>query len=274
MTYAPDSSTLLNLFHRLVESQAGKKIGQEDQWLNDAQVLAVKLFRHISSMQTLACGAIDPVSGSAAFIDNSSIKVICRAALETYLVFYYLYGTKDDSLSKFRHLAWVLGGLQDRQKFHVSTQENRQLLLDERAQIEALQKEVSASPWFQQYSTKQQNKLLAGDWRIGKHWHDLAADAGFHEKYFNNIYSYLCGYSHSSYLSALQVGQARTLEVQHQLTQAILGIGVVLMSHFAFSYTELFKGAKIELDADPLAVVIAKKWHSSHEEMAKYFAPQ
>lgn len=56
-----------------------------------------------------------------------------------------------------------------------------------------------------------------------------------------------------SYLSALQVGQAQSVEEQQILTQSILGIGVVLMAHFAFSYAGAFSNAERVLSADPAA---------------------
>lgn len=270
MAHAQDYPTLLDLFIRLVESQAGKKIEPADAWLNDAQVLANKLFRHLVSMQTLATGAtLETANGiPISFVDHGSVKVVARAALETYLVFFYLFGSTDRSLCKFRHTTWKLGGLSDRQSFHVSTQQGHKVLAQEKFTITQLEAEVLASPWVKEYSDKQQKKLLAGEWRIGKGWTDLGTNAGFHKKYFENVYGYLCGYSHSSYLSALQVRQAQSIEDQRGLTQAILGIGAVLMAHFAFSYSEAFGDSKAILSANPGSLCIAEKWRFGVEDMA------
>ena len=68
------------------------------------------------------------------FVDHASVKVIARAALETYLVFFYLYGNSDRSLSEFRHKTWRLGGLADRQKYHTSTEQGREVLARDPAQ--------------------------------------------------------------------------------------------------------------------------------------------
>lgn len=276
MAYETDYSTLLNLFVRLVESQAGIDINEENAWLNDAQVLANKLFRHLVSMRALAAGATIEISGdrTAFFIDHASVKVVARAALETYLVLFYLYGSTDQSLSKFRHKTWKLGGLSDRQKFHASTQEDNEILTREKMQIESLRIEIERDPQIAPYTDKQRNKLLNGEWRIGKSWADLGAQAGFHEKYFDNIYGYLCGYSHSSYLSALQVGQAKSIEDQQKLTQSILGIGVVLMAHFAFSYANAFSNAESVLSGDQTVKGVANKWRFGSEVMAAIYDRQ
>ncbi len=163
------------------------------------------------------------------FVDHASVKVVTRAALETYLVFFYLYGSADRSLGEFRHKTWRLGGLTDRQRLHVSTQQGHEVLSREKNQIEALRSEIAVLPQISGYTDKQRRKILGGEWRIGNDWADLGAQAGFHTKYFDNIYGYLCGYSHSSYISVLQVGQAKSIEDQQMLTKSILGIGVVLI---------------------------------------------
>lgn len=273
MSSDADYTTLLDLFIRLVESQAGKEIKSGDEWLNDAQVLATKLFRHLVSMQTLAAGATVEHNGTPAvfFVDHSSVKVVARAALETYLVFFYLYANSDQSLSQFRHKTWRLGGLVDRQEFHVSTEQGREILAREKSQIEELKSKIESSAEIRTYTEKQRKKLLEGEWRIGNGWADLGVCAGFHEKYFKNIYGYLCGYSHSSYLSALQVGQAQTIADQEMLTQSILGVGVVLMAHFAFSYSAAFNTANAVLSANPSAMRVAEKWRFGPEDMAAIY---
>lgn len=265
-----DYSTLLDLFIQLVQSQAGKKIPQGDSWLNDAQVLALKLFRHLVSMQTLAAGATVEHKGAPSifFVDHASVKVVARAALETYLVFFYLYGSPDRSLCEFRHQTWCLGGLADRQKFFVFTPQHREVLARELKEMQDLRSQMEKSPHMAGYSEKQRSRLLKGEWRTGSGWADLGKSAGFHDKYFKNIYGYLCGYSHASYLSALQVGQAQSIEEQNMLTGSILGIGVVLMAHFAFTYSAIVSEARAVLDSNREAKQTAEKWGFGPEDMA------
>ncbi len=273
MSYSADYATLLGLFIDLVESQAGSTIAPDDEWWNDAQTLSIKLFRHLVSMQTLAVGATVRHGNDQIvfFIDHASVKVVARAALETYLVFFYIYGSGNHDLAKFRHKTWQLGGLADRQQSHASTNEHMEKLTEERRQIGCLRSEIEVAPQFQDYSSKQQTKLLEGEWKVGISWTNLGKEAGFHEKYFRDIYSYLCGYSHSSYISALQVGQDNSLETQNALTQAILGIGVVIMAHYTFAYSHVFKQAKEVLSSNPEALRIAEKWHLGPSDMASIY---
>lgn len=174
-------------------------------------------------------------------------------------------------LSKFRHKTWELGGLVDRQKFHVTVEEHRAKLADEKQFVARLRSELQSSQHFQAYTPKHRANLLAGDWRVGKGWSDLGTTAGFHPKYFKNVYAYLCGYSHSSYLSALQVGQAQSIDDQRMLSRAILGIGIVVMGHFAFSYSGAFESAAKVLSESPDAQRIAEKWRFGPEDMSAIY---
>lgn len=274
-SYDADYSVLLGLFVRLVQSQAGKKIEPGGEWLNDAQTLALKLFRHLVSIQTIAGGTtvtLGTEGGSTiSFVDHASAKVIARAAFETYLVFFFIYGDSDMSLGEFRHKAWQLGGLVDRQAFHPLSPMNREIMVAEKEQLETLRTEVRASPHFGSYTDRQSRKLLDGDWRIARSWADLGRSAGFHKTYFNDVYGYLCGYSHSSYISAMQVGQAQSIADQKMLTEAMLGIGVVLMAHFTFSYSNLFGVAREVLCGNPAARRVAEKWRADAERMGAIY---
>ncbi len=55
------------------------------------------------------------------------------------------------------------------------------------------------------------------------------------------------------------------------LTEFILGIGVVLMGHFAFSYSNAFSAAKAVLSANPSMNRVAEKWRIGPERMAEIY---
>lgn len=275
MFYSADYSTLLGLIIQLVQSQTGQRFHSGEEWLNDAQTLSVKLFRHLVSMERLAEGATVEQNNSAPifFIDHASVKIVIRAALETYLVFFYLYGSADRLVSEFRHKTWRLGGLFDRQKFHASNANQQQVLFSEKEQIEALISEINASPQLQTYPEKQRAQLLKGNWRISNDWSDLGVQAGFPKQYFQDVYGYLYGYSHSSYLSALQVGQASSIEDQFKLTQGILSIGIAIMAHFAFSYSSTFSSAASVLEKHIEGKRVAEKWRFRPENNVPQIVP-
>ena len=273
LSHITEYRLLLELFIKLVDSQAGRKIESNGVWLNDAQVLSIKLFKHLVAMQTLYTGTEIRVGKKQdfSFIDHGSIKILTRAAFETYLVFFYLFDGTDRELSEFRHKTWQLAGLIDRQKFYASSSQALEKLSDEKKIIEKLKSEISKSNQFCAYSDKQRKQLLRGAWRTGKSWQDFGINAGFHGEYFKEVYGYLCGYSHSSYLSALQIEQAESIEDQTMLSETMLGVGLVLMAHFTFSYSTVFSTAREVLLTNPEAKSIAEKWKFRPEDMSKRY---
>ena len=55
------------------------------------------------------------------------------------------------------------------------------------------------------------------------------------------------------------------------LTEFILGVGIVIMAHFAFSYSRAFNSASAVLDGDPEAKRVADKWRFGLKEMAAIY---
>ena len=273
MPSSTEYGELLRVFVQLVETQQGKQLLPGYEWLNDAQVLSTKLFRHLVSMQCLATGVSIELRELTTLtqIDHPSIQVIARAALETYLVFFFIYGDSDRKLSAFRHKLWHYAGLTDRQKYTIKSDDGHEKLEKERQELAKIAAEIQSSTYFDSYTKNQKHELLKGKWRTGKSWRDLGINAGFHSGYFDNIYNYLCGYSHSSYASALQVGQAQSLDDQKMLVRPILDIGIVIMSHFVFSYPTLFPDASAILATNKVAQGVAEKWRFLREDMQRYY---
>ena len=249
MQFRAEYSTLMDLFVQLVESQRGRKIETGREWLDNAQVLSKKLYNHLASMKLLAQGTSIAMQGTprVAYIDHASVQVVARAALETYLVFFYIYGTNDESLSLFRHNTWHLAGLIDRQKYGALTEGAREAMAREKDVIQRLRAEITQSAHVGGFSQPQRRQLLKGIWRVGNSWKDLGVQADFHGRYFENIYNYFCGYSHSSYASALQMRDAQALEDQQMRTQTTLYLRLILMAHFSLVYTRAFPDANAVL---------------------------
>jgi len=257
-----DYAALLNLFIQLVQSQAETEIRPNEEWMADAQSLSVKMFYHLTAMQRLTSEiAVITREGKTTFVDHASVKVVTRAAFETYLVLFYIYSGGDPGLCEFRHTLWHLGGLCERQRLHVASDKYRKQLEEEKVEVEKLKNKILASPHSKNYDVKQLKLLLRGKWRGNNSWGDLAKIADFPESYFNNVYGFLCGYSHSSYISALQVSQARnSINDQKMLAGSIAQIGKVLMAHFAFAYPNIFDGAKPTLEAEVASKKLAQIW--------------
>lgn len=245
-----DFSKLLNLLVVAVEAQAGAKIPKGMAWINDRQVLAKMLVFNLATVQTLARGSTLSVgSQSVPYVDHGSMKVLTRAALENYLVFAHIFGPEDQVVSKFRHDVWKYCGLMDRQSLAPTTDQSREAQRVEAVDLQKMRSELEAHELMLAMPRGARKSILEqGQWKAARPWRVLAREADLNEVYFNNIYGYLCGYSHASYAAALQVGQANTLEEQNHIALSMLGIGNVVMAKMLALYSKLFETATSALN--------------------------
>ncbi|SEI14723.1 DUF5677 domain-containing protein [Paraburkholderia hospita] len=258
--HEPHFTNLLQLLIAMVQSQAGIRIPKGLEWQNDRQTLAKKLAFHLHTIRTLGGGSKLEIDGlQTPFVDHGSIKVLARSVLENYIVFAFIFGDPSLEVSRFRHMTWRLAGLMDRQRRIPLTAENRQKLAGELMEVEALRREIEAHSIFAGHSTKERKALAKGDWSAGKQWHELAVEAGLHQRYFRNIYGYLCDYSHSSYAAALQVGEASTVEQQRAISNGMFGMLNMTMAHFVAVYAKLFESARQLLEQSPVRET-AERW--------------
>ncbi|MCX4151746.1 MULTISPECIES: hypothetical protein [Paraburkholderia] len=262
---------MLNLIVQLTNSQAGKAVPMGALWMNDAQVLALKFYYHLASLHVL----VRPVEvvmpqGATSHIDHGSVLVLARAALETFLTFAHVFGSAESDLRQFRHMTWRCAGLLDRQKLQASARrpENKQKLVNERASIETLRAEMQAHSRWVQHSEKEHGAFLKGDWRAGRGWAAIGVEAGFHPVLIRELYSYLCGYSHTSWLSILQIRDARELSQQAAMTAMSVSTVCVLMSFFALHYAALFPDAEHVLAAHPEATALIRRWNLHAKRVA------
>jgi len=269
-----ESRTLVNMSVQLTDSQAGKAIPAGALWMNDAQVLALKFYYHLASLHVL----VQPVDvvmpqGTTSHIDHGSVLILARAALETFLTFAHVFGCSESDLRQFRHMTWHCAGLLDRQNLRASARrpENKQKLVDESASIETLRAEMQAHGRWVQHSEKEHGAFVKGDWRAGRGWAAIGVEAGFHPVHIRELYSYLCGYSHTSWLSILQIHDARELSQQAAMTAMSVSTVCVLMSFFTLHYIALFPDAKHVLDEHPEATTLVQKWNLHASRLADQY---
>jgi len=254
---------LMELLFHVVDSRAGQKITEENRWLYESEALGAKLFNHLATIRHLWSGTRLPVIDGRPrqFVDHSSISILVRAAFETYLTYYYIYGDSKSDIGtrKLRHDLWKLGGLLDRQRYTCVSQEKAGILSREKELIEDILTNVDANPIYRSLGIGEQKCARKGKWRLQYTWVDLAEITGFDRQVFADVYSYLCSYAHSSGLSALQIGQAIGPQDQYQLALHSKYYGSMLMGHFILSFTDLVPDARIQLDIYPDAAQLARR---------------
>lgn len=269
MQYEEEFETLLNLMVRLVESTDGIEIPSGEEWHEYSNAFAVKLVHHLGTAYYIAKGT-NLVLGDKLhqYVDHSSFKVIIRSALESYLAFNFIIVAPPTSEEKrFRFNIWQLGGLLERQNSAVITPEGKLTLLSEKPLVEKVLADVKGDPLYKKLNYKQKEMARNGEWRLGRGWRKLAEIADINPNYFQGVYRYLCGYAHSGHLSLFQIKQTESLESQADHIQHVMGIGVMIMSHFCFAYSGLYPEAKSALEADPEAKFIADIFHFKSKDM-------
>ncbi len=254
--------TLISLLLQLTEAQHGLPLQPGQTRLNDIQCLYVKLLQHLVTLDMISNGiTIRTNDATFVYIDHSSQKIITRAAVETYIVTYYISHAVDDEVLAFRHMAWRLEGLIDRKKLPALTESIQDKKASEKVLINTLIADIKSSKYFSQCSKKLQDRLLNGGWRGLSSWSELAESAGFNKKHFKGIYNYLCGYSHSSYASVLQISQLKELQDQKSFSDTIITFAKFLVAHAINAYADIFQSSQSVFKNNKDAYSLAQQWH-------------
>lgn len=237
---------VLDSFIKIAE--AGKKtLAGKDNRLLDAEGLCFKIFSHASAILYLYRSTNIPDSSitNISFFDAASINVLGRAAIESFLVFQYVFvNNKDNEQEDFHFLSWVLGGIIERQNLPVFSPQGKKILEDERKIISRIEPRIKANKYFLELTNKQKANLLTkGNWRL-KSWSSIGLESGLSDSYAKVFYSYLCGYAHASNLSVLQLKEVKTAKTQKDLCSATIGYLLIALSKFIKSYTKVFPKAK------------------------------
>lgn len=247
-----------------------------DSWRSNSHSLALKMFRHLSSVNTLCqmYTSIPPGHPPSHYIDFSSAQIVTRAAIETFLTFAYVFCPEDLTLSKFRCEIWQLSGLADRGELQPATVDAEETLASDRRQMEELRISIARSPHLANYSEKQAKRILAGGWSQLRSWRELAADSGIHLRYFDQTYNHLSGFSHSSYISAMQISQARDMHTQLHMAQTCLQMCLFYTAHFVMKFSTISATAAQFVRSDKAAKTFLNTWHITSEDWAELYDKQ
>jgi len=238
MHFEKEYIELLNIFTQVVEANKGTpSIG--DERLLDAEGLALKFFGHVISTLYLYRGITirDFMIPITNFPDATSIHVLGRAAIETFLIFHYIFVEPENKSEKdFKYFSWQIAGLLECQNFPVWSQDARKQLKQEKEIIINFKKKLEDNSVFKDLSQKEKRKVLEkGLWRL-KSWKDIGLSAGFSEIYSQSYYSYLCGYAHSGNLSILQWRQAKSYKEKRALSDSTMNLILIAIANMIKFY--------------------------------------
>jgi hypothetical protein len=250
---------VLNLYYNVVQSLKG--YAPPDSRLVRSHGLAAKLFEHAASAFWLSKGTRVPELPDVPvdFFDHGTVTLIARAALETYLVFYYIFlDPRTEDEFEFRFNGWMLAGLAERERHPFRLAEHQAQLAAEKPLYESFRRAIRQTKTFKSLGgrkngAKTQQMVLKGrKWRFHP-WREIAVRAGFGPEYSQSLYAYLSDYAHSGSLAALQVGQAQSRQVQVEFVGSGLRIIMVVLCKMIAGLTERFPKATEGLETDPEA---------------------
>jgi len=273
MNYDEDLLKLTRLLYDCVQSEAEKEIPPGESWKNEAQVLGVKLFRHITSVQQISAG-ISFDFGDRAFshVDHSSVAVLVRASIETLLSFKYIFTNDDTNLCLFRYKLWKLSGLNDRSKLTAKSDESKVVIKREAEGIKSLKQEIVGSPFYLNANRETRKEIDNCSWKPKGGAYVISGHIDMHQKYFSDIYNHLSGHAHASYISALQTRDAQSLKDQQMLAGSARQMLCMVLAHFLFSYSKLFPNALKILQSDAGIYKIVTNWHLKKSDLDNLYS--
>jgi hypothetical protein len=188
-------------------------------------------------------------------IDFSSISILTRAALESYLTFNHIFvapSTEEDK--ELRYLCWDMAGIIEREDYPTRNPEFKQRKHDEQVEKHELLDRIKNNPFFKKLSSDGKKRVQKGNWRIFKQWHDLAREAKLSEEYFKVTYSYLSSYCHSGRLSIMQIEQSNNLNTQRDLCDTLIQMNIVIIARLIHDYIDFMPDCKTSFESNLEAV--------------------
>lgn len=269
-----DLANLTILAFEVMDSQTGKTIPDDRIWKNDAQILSIKIFRHLYSAIQICNGADFKRQNSEeiTYIDFSSIAVLIRTAYESYLALHYIFSEHDHGIVEYRHRAWRLAGLKDRAKLFANTAASQEKLRLEGLSIEEHMKRLQEHPHHQTLSKEGQIRVLGGEWIPFGGWKKVSLLAEIHPRYFFDIYRSLSSYAHGGYISALQIRDTNTGPAQRAFSESLLANATFILAHLLHTYVKIFPDAKdILLSSIEYDTVVA--WYIRTKDVEEMYGP-
>ena len=271
-----DYIKLLETLIKVAEANKGTALGKDNRLL-EAEGLCKKFIGHAASalylFRSTTLPSIKVTDRGISFFDPGSINVLGRAALESFLVFHYVFvEPRSDDEKDFRYYLWLHASHIDKQKFPTRSEEGKKQLNDEKKIMDALKEKINNNSVFKQFDKKKKEELLKeiekGKWRLqwqkgqwkSKSWTNIGVSAGLSEILAKQFYGHLCAYAHSGCQSAQQVGNAETAETQKALCVATMKLIMIAMANMIKAYCQMFEKSKDVIQKDEDAKTLIDQW--------------
>ena len=266
MSTQPPSTTgqylqLLDLAYEVVQSLKGKP-SPDSRW-SSCQSLAIKLFFHATTVYWLRKASTkSPVPrslGGCSFYDFSSVAVLTRAVLETYLTMFEVFfepATEDEF--EFKHALWLLSGVVVRENYVPSDPALQSQFTNAQKEIQVIRTRLQNTKKYNSLKPDEQKKVSKG--KTIRNWKAVAKAAGFGEQTIQLMYAYYSGYVHADGLSGAQIVTAKTSQDQVKHIESLMHTIMIVLSKMIIDYAKKFPEARAACDKNPEAYYRAEIW--------------
>jgi hypothetical protein len=258
-------STFLDIISKLVEKNSTNKVQISKDRLFQHEMF-IKYTFHLASIFTLEKGSYFSKSDARKIAyDYSSVIVLFRAALETYLTYYYIYcDSINEDEKMFRYCNWLIDGLNFRQTINVSfSSELQQKKEKENIEIIESIEIIWKTDAFNNLSEKQKQLVITKRQWIKPGWADIIAKTGMTEYWAKRFYSLFSAYAHTTSLSIMQFRDATIKGEGKQLSSSFASIIFMVSALFINSYEKHFNLDNV-LDKVELEMLEAWIWMSKN----------
>lgn len=236
----------------ILELNKGFQPPMADNWKIDSESLIQKVACHSLSVLDLLEGTkpqIKTIKSNINFIDYVSIYSIVRSALETYLVFEYIFIDHSSGIrvKKLRHKIWSASSLSQRQKQLSFSKKTDELLKKERAQYLKYRREILKAKSLNCVSIvqlKNLEKKKPFDWKPQDGWRGIAQKSILSEKYWVDVYNLLSAVVHSNAVISNHFSNKNPKEVQESSALIATSFLNYIIPLFIEGYAELFPRVK------------------------------
>lgn len=255
------SSLLLQMINAL------EGVRPQDERLLGCNQLAGKIFIHAISIYHLYQGTKVSLlyrNRPTDFVDFSSIAVLVRVGIETYLNMHELYfQVQTDDDFEFNHALWELAGFIIREDVDIVHRSGDAYLQQEHQKalthIAELRNRIENTARFQSLSTNQQKQVMQGR-RGSKIKEATVKSAGMDYKLIQMVYAYFSAYTHGDALSGIQLMNARSRAQQLQHADSFMTLMLIVISKTVRRMAEKFPEARAVADRHKYAFSWSLVW--------------
>ena len=191
-------------------------------------------------------------------IDYSSLHSIVREVYELLLVVELLYVKPDTEEKKLVMFdLFQIQGFKERQKYSVTTEENKERLSGEFKELELCVDEIRNTQFYKGLEKEERSKIdyyikdgifrvVLDDNNFRKvDFENLGEICGVQKGLFDNVYSFMSLHAHPSYISLMQLEEAyKKRETWESLSCSAVMQMISLLSIFVSDYCRIFEMMK------------------------------